>query len=119
MTEEVGKRIKVSKGDILLREGEIGDMMYWLQSGQLVAYKMRGTEQVQLGFIYSGELVGEMSFLDKEPRSATVKALSDCELIEIPQAKFDKFFESQPKWLQILLRTLNDRLRKANNRIKV
>jgi CRP/FNR family cyclic AMP-dependent transcriptional regulator len=64
-------------------------------------------------------LVGEISFLDQEPRSATVKALTECELIQIPQETIDGIFKSQPKWLEILVKTLAERLRKANARIKV
>ncbi|MFW5887383.1 MAG: Crp/Fnr family transcriptional regulator [Bacteriovoracia bacterium] len=119
MKAEGSKLVKLAKGDILMREGERSKSLYWLQTGQLLVYKMHGTEQVHLGYVFSGELVGEMSFLDKEPRSATVKALSDCELIEIPQEKFDKFFDEQPRWLQVLIKTLSDRLRKANKRIRI
>jgi CRP/FNR family cyclic AMP-dependent transcriptional regulator len=74
---------------------------------------------VILGHVYEGELVGEISFLDKESRSATVKALTDCELIEIPQETIDNIFKTQPKWLEILVMTLAERLRKANARIKI
>jgi CRP-like cAMP-binding protein len=93
--------------------------MYWVQNGQLVVTKKRGSEDVVLGHIYSGELVGEISFLDQESRSATVKAVTDCEVIQIPFENIDAIFKSQPKWLEILVKTLAERLRKANSRIKV
>ena len=102
-----------------MNEGDNSKSLYWLQSGQLVVVKKRGLEEVVLGHIYSRELVVEMSFLDQEPRSATVKALTDCELIEIPQETFDNIFKNQPKWLDVLVRTLAERMRKANARIKV
>ncbi len=111
--------VKLSSNEILLREGEHSSSMYWLQNGQLVVTKKRGSEDVVLGHIYSGELVGEISFLDQEPRSATVKAISDCELIQIPIETIDGIFKTQPKWLEILVKTLAERLRKANARIKV
>ncbi len=111
--------INLPAGETLLNEGDHSKSLYWLQSGQLVVVKRRGTEEVILGHIFSRELVGEISFLDKEPRSATVKALVDCELIEVPQETFDNIFKNQPKWLDVLVRTLAERLRKANARIKV
>lgn len=111
--------ISLRPNQILLREGEHSHSMYWVQTGQLVVTKKRGNEDIVLGHIHSGELVGEISFLDKEARSATVKALGECELIEIPQETVDGIFKTQPKWLEILVMTLAERLRKANARIKV
>jgi CRP/FNR family transcriptional regulator, cyclic AMP receptor protein len=111
--------IKLPEGKVLLQEGHHSQNMYWLQSGQLVVTKRRPGEDVVLGHINSGELVGEISFLDNEARSATVRAISDCELIEIPKEMFDNIFRNQPKWLEVLVMTLAERLRKANARIKV
>lgn len=111
--------LKLTTNQILIREGEHSSSMYWVQTGQLVVTKKRGNEDVVLGHIYSGELVGEISFLDKEARSATVKAMTDSELIEIPRETFENLFKSQPKWLEILVKTLAERLRKANARIKI
>jgi CRP-like cAMP-binding protein len=111
--------IKLNAQQVLVREGEHSDSMYWVQSGQLVVTKKRGNEDVVLGHILSGELVGELSFLDQEPRSATVKAITECDLIQIPKETIDNIFKTQPKWLEILVKTLAERLRKANARIKV
>ena len=111
--------MKLAADEILIREGEHSNSMYWVQNGQLVVTKKRGNEDVVLGHIFSGELVGEISFLDKEARSATVKAMTECDLIEIPMETLDKVFKTQPKWLEILVKTLAERLRKANARIKI
>lgn len=115
----MAKQIKLAPDQVLLREGEHSHSMFWVQSGQLVVTKKRGAEDVLLGHVYSGELVGEISFLDNEPRSATVKAVSECDVIEIPQETLDKVFSTQPKWMEILVKTMAERLRKANARIKV
>ena len=115
----MAKIVKLAANQILLNEGEKSHCMYWVQSGQLLVTKKRQGEDVTLGHIYSGELVGEISFLDSESRSATVKALTNSELIEIPQDTIDAIFKTQPKWLEILVKTLAERLRKANARIKV
>lgn len=115
----MARALKLQENQVLLKEGEISNSMFWLQSGQLVVTKKRGMEEIVLGHIYSGELVGEISFLDQEPRSATVKAISDCDLIEIPRETIEAIYKTQPKWLEILVKTLAERLRKANARIKI
>jgi len=113
------KTIKIDKDHILLKEGQESNSLYWLQTGTMVATRKKNGEDVVLGHIYSGELVGELSFLDESPRSATVKALSECEIIEIPHDAYHKIFDGQPRWFQILVKTLCERLRKANARIKI
>ena len=115
----MANKIAIKANQILMREGEHSNSMYWVQQGQLIVTKKRHNEEVILSHIFEGELVGEISFLDKEIRSATVKALTDCELIEIPQETIDNIFKTQPKWLETLVMTLAERLRKANARIKI
>lgn len=115
----MASKISIKANQQLIKEGEHSNSMYWVQQGQLVVTKKRLNEDVVLGHVFEGELVGELSFLDKESRSATVKALTDCELIEIPQETIDNIFKTQPKWLETLVMTLAERLRKANARIKI
>ena len=111
--------IELKAGEYLIREGEESAQMYYLQSGSMAVYKVKGGAENQIGTIYSGELVGEMSFLDKEPRSASVKAISEAKLLVIPFEKFEKYFDAQPSWYKALINTLLTRLRKANTRIRV
>lgn len=113
-------KVKILKsGDILLRQGEDSRCMYWVQKGQLRVEKNRVSGDVLLGHVYENELVGEISFLDKEKRSATVIAETDCEVVEIPEDKFQEIVEAAPVWTQVLIKTLAERLRKANARIKI
>ena len=106
-------------GEYLIREGEESSQMYYLQSGSVAVFKVKGGAEQQIGTIYKGELVGEMSFLDKAPRSASIKAIGECTLLVIPSEKFERFMEKQPKWFRALINTLLDRLRRANARIHV
>ena len=111
--------ISLGPGDYLLHEGEESTEMYYLQSGTLAVFKRKGDREIQIGVVSSGELVGEMSFLDKNPRSASVKALTESVLVKIPDDKLEHTIENLPKWFITLIHTLLDRLRKANARIKI
>ncbi len=115
----MGELLKLSSNDVLINEGEDSKEMYYVQSGNLAVFKRKGDHQQQIGTIMSGELVGEMSFLDGHPRSATVKAITDTVLVVVPHDKFTQLIDSHPKWFRALLNTLLDRLRKANARAKV
>lgn len=111
--------VNLKPNEYLMREGEESANMYYLQSGTLAVYKRKGNAEHQIGTIYSGELVGEMSFLDKKPRSASVKAIQECSLVIVPVDKFQKYLDKQPPWFNALITTLLDRLRRANTRIKI
>ncbi len=115
----MSEQVKLSPGEYLIRENEESSEMYLLQKGTVAILKRQGDAEKQIGTIYSGELVGEMSFLDRSPRSASVKAISECEFMVIPIGKFEKFFDGQPVWYKALINTLLERLRKANCKIRV
>ena len=104
---------------ILLSEGEESHSMYLLQEGQLIVTRKDGDKEVTLGYINPGEIVGELSFLDQEPRSATVRAVKECKLAQIPLKTIDEIFKSQPPWLEAFIKTLAKRIRNADSRIKV
>jgi CRP/FNR family cyclic AMP-dependent transcriptional regulator len=111
--------IKLTPGEYLLHEGEASTEMYYLQSGTLAIFKRKGDKENQIGTIISGELVGEMSFLDKSPRCASVKAMTESILVIVPHEKLESTLNGLPKWFTALLHTLLDRLRKANARVKI
>lgn len=115
----MSETLRLMPNEYLVREGEESTEMYYLQSGTLAVFKRKGDQEHQIGTIISGELVGEMSFLDKNPRSASVKAMSESMLIVIPVDKLEHTLETMPKWFSALLNTLTERLRKANARIRI
>src|SRR5690606_34899074 len=94
---------KVKKGDYLITEGAASNEMYWVISGEFVITKLNQTDQdIIIGKVSPGELVGEMSFLDSMPRSASVRAEEDSEVLAIPHKKFIDIFDSQPAWFRSL-----------------
>ncbi|MDD4974175.1 MAG: cyclic nucleotide-binding domain-containing protein [Bacteriovorax sp.] len=115
----MSETIRLMPNEYLMREGEESTEMYYLQSGTLAVFKRKGDLEHQIGTIIAGELVGEMSFLDKNPRSASVKAMSDSVLVVVPLEKLEHALSTMPKWFGALLHTLTDRLRKANARIRI
>jgi CRP-like cAMP-binding protein len=115
----MSETVKLNSNDYLMHEGEESKEMYYLQSGNLAVFKRKGDHEHQIGSIMAGELVGEMSFLDGHPRSATIKAISESVLVVVPREKFEQMLAAQPKWFKALLNTLLERLRKANARVKI
>ena len=109
---------KIGQGELLIAEGQKNNELYWVLEGGFEITKMnREGQEVMLGEIDMGELVGEMSFLDDLPRSANVRAKFDSEVLVIPHSKFLSVLDSQPRWFKSLMKTLSQRLRVANDRI--
>jgi CRP/FNR family transcriptional regulator, cyclic AMP receptor protein len=110
------KQLKAN--ELLFKEGDNPDSMYVVKKGRLSVFKAKGSQEVELAEIKTGQMIGEMAFFDRKPRSASIKAITDAEVIELPfsalQAQYDKF----PEWLKAIVKTINDHLREANKRIK-
>ena len=105
----------LTAGEVLFREGEKAESAFIVKKGKLFAYTGEDQNPTALGEVFPGEFVGEMAHINKEPRSATVKAIDDCELIEIPNDSLDLVLFSKPVWAQALMRTLSKRLKRSND----
>jgi CRP/FNR family transcriptional regulator, cyclic AMP receptor protein len=70
--------------------------------------------EVILAFPGPGELLGELSAVDGEPRSGTVRAVDDVEALVIPGSAFRAFLEHRPRIALVLLRSVAARLRAAD-----
>ena len=118
-TKKIEKNTRnLSPGEVLIDEGGKNHDMFWVISGTLTVYKTNAQgEEKEIGKIVTGELVGEMSFLDNLPRSASVKADTDCEVLCIPNRNLMSILDSQPRWFQSIVKTLSKRLREVNDQL--
>lgn len=104
----------IRKGEILLREGEKGDRLYILKKGKLSAFLGQQQGRHVLGNIEPGEFVGEMAYINGEPRVASVIADEDSELVEFNIATFDQIIFKKPSWMKAMLSTLSRRVKALN-----
>ena len=104
------KMLEVEKGQTLIREGEDSSCAYLVVKGSLTASHLEKGHSVELGKIQTGEFVGEMGVLNSEKRMATVVAMEDCQLLEIPALDFNKVVLSKPNWAKAVMSTLTKRL---------
>jgi cAMP-dependent protein kinase regulator len=85
--------VNVRKGSTIITEGEIGDAMYVIKSGQVGVYTTLVEEQgvsviqtdqerLHLATLQAGDFFGEQALITREPRSATIIALTDVELLK-------------------------------------
>lgn len=109
---------KYKKGDIVFNEGDKSDAMYYIQSGSIRLFKKKGNGSIELGTVHKGEVIGEMGFLDGGHRSASAEIMYDADLVEINSGQMAEQLKNLPQWISVLLKTVVNRLRSANNKIK-
>ena len=71
------QEVNVSKGETIAEIGEVGDALYIVMSGEVVLLSDNGTDELEVGRMRLGELAGEMSFFDRQPRSVRLRAVKD------------------------------------------
>lgn len=103
--------------EILFKEGDSAESVFILKRGELQALQGNIENPTILGTVSIGEFVGEMAHINGENRSATIRATTDCELIEIPRGALDLVLFSKPAWSKALITTLSKRLKKSNRAI--
>ena len=72
---ELGKVYE--SGEVIARQGETGDRMYVIQSGQVEVTATAAEGEVRLSVLEVGDVFGEMALFTRTPRSATVRALGE------------------------------------------
>ena len=107
--------LKLNKGQILFKEGEEGDRLYVVVHGKikLGTTSADGRENL-LSILGPGEMFGELSLFDPEPRTSTATAVTDVRLVSLAHDAVIGLVTSSPQTSLELLRRLAQRLRKSN-----
>lgn len=99
-------------GEVIFREGEIGEAMYAIQEGEV---ELRIGDAV-LEVLGPGQIVGEMALVDHSPRSATAVARTDCKVVVVPEKRFLFLVQQTPFFALQVMRVMAERLRRASRR---
>jgi EAL domain-containing protein (putative c-di-GMP-specific phosphodiesterase class I)/CRP-like cAMP-binding protein len=70
-------------GMLLMEEGNLGDIAYYIESGLVEVSIRKGHDDLVLAYLSDGDLIGEMALLNQDVRSATVKAVQSTRAIPI------------------------------------
>jgi CRP-like cAMP-binding protein len=107
----------VAAGTVIYREGDPGDAVYFIRSGQVEISKLAGKSLVRLVTLGKGDLMGEMSVVRDEPRSTTARAVADTELMALSKEQFLAAFGGKDGLALRILRTLCERLAQADRQL--
>ncbi len=104
-------------GQALFSEGAHASSLFIIKRGAISLRKKRGPETIEIGRALSGEVIGELAFFDRKPRSATAMAIIEVEAIEITFDSLEKIYSNIPDYVKTIVASLAERLRRANEQI--
>jgi CRP-like cAMP-binding protein len=113
----LGNRRVYRKGSVIFSEGDRSEWVAYLVKGSVKAscFSADGRETV-MNVVGAGELLGDLSAIDGEPRSASVVAMETSEAVVVQGPDFTRFLEEHPAATVALLRTVTHRLRLSDRR---
>jgi CRP-like cAMP-binding protein len=106
-------------GTVLFEEGQPGDYMYVVQSGEVEIRRQVGETQRVLAVLPSGEFFGEMAILNGRPRSATAVVRTDARLLVIEGKTFEAMLRARPEIALRIIKSIATRLESANQHIEL
>ena len=112
-------RVKFVEGDVIFKTGDPGDAMYVVISGEVeVLKRSRSGVDARVAVLGPSDWFGEMSIVDIQPRSATVRALAPGRLVRVSPADLDTLYRHDLRAYAIVIlnlaRELSRRLRVAD-----
>lgn len=104
-------------GEIIIRQGDIGDCMFVIQDGQVEVLVEQGGKEMRLAVRGEGELFGEMAIFEKERRSATIRALGTVRLLTVDEKNFMRRVHEDPSLAYRMVKMMSHRIRELSNEV--
>lgn len=102
------------QGDYIVRQGEQGDQLYIIASGDVEIWLNTGRKEEQVALGKTGDFFGEMAVLETAPRSASIRAHTPVRALVIDGDPFKAILRDRPEVALTVLRGLSQRIRRAN-----
>ena len=104
-------------GDILVREGDLGDMMYLISEGSVRIETRTPTGTLQLAELGRGACLGEVAVLTGSPRTATVTALTPVAAVAFTRRRVHAMLDAHPRVRHVLETLVEGRARDTLDKI--
>lgn len=105
----------VAKGDFAIRQGEAGNTAYLIQFGQVRVFAEHAGKVAELGRLEAGDIFGEMALVVEQPRTASVQALEDTNLVVITRPMMIERLAKTDPLIKALMPMLMKRIKDAND----
>jgi len=106
-----------SDGEVIIKQGDAGNCMYVIQSGEVEVISDNNGKEVRLAIRKEGDFFGEMALFSKELRSATIRALGDTRILTVDRKNLLKSIQKDPSLAFRIIETLSKRVRDLSEEI--
>ena len=106
---------KYQDGDIIFEEGSSGDWIYVILQGEVEIFKSVRGKKIVVDILKEGDLFGEVSFIDKKPRSAGARAVGMVVLGVFDSNYLTEQYNKLPNNFRVIFSSLARRLRKMTS----
>ena len=113
---ELGKVYE--NGEVIIHQGDIGDCMYVIQSGDVVVIREEDGVEVIVGELGTGDVVGEMAIFEKQPRSATVRAMGKTRILTLDKRAFLRRVHEDPSLAYKIMQKMSGTIRRLNEELE-
>jgi len=110
--------VELAAGATLFEEGECGDRAFIVREGEVEVVKAARGRELLLAVRGPGDVIGEMALMEDAQRMATVRARTDCRLIEIDQGQMDRLLTSSPSAAVSMFHTVLARWRSTEAQLR-
>ena len=115
---EIGALGKVYKrGEAIVRQGEMADCLYVIQSGQAEMVQEKDGREVRLALLGEQDFLGETAMLEHGIRSATVRAVNEVRAITVDKKTFLRRIHEDPSLVFRVLQKMSYRIRKLSTEL--
>jgi CRP/FNR family cyclic AMP-dependent transcriptional regulator len=104
-------------GKVLFKEGDVSDGLYFVKEGKISVYRERNGTLVELTTVGPGDVLGTVTVLTKEPRSASARATTQASVLFVSTMSLDDSLKTIPIWMVALLKDLTIRLKETDGRL--
>ncbi|GAB6888472.1 Crp/Fnr family transcriptional regulator [Desulfothermus okinawensis JCM 13304] len=106
----------VKKDQVLFFKGDMGDALYIIKKGKIkISIPTEEGEELIISIFSDGDFFGELSLLDKSPRSADAIAITDTQLFVLHRDTFYSYLFKKTEALEAIMAALCERLRKTDD----
>lgn len=108
----------IPAGTFIFVEGDNEAHFYIIQKGEVEIFTLVDGKTIPIAKCTEGESFGEFALLMDAPRSASARALTDCEVIKVTKAGYEELLEQLPGWANCMLQNFAKRLTSMNETLK-
>lgn len=112
------QRETFESGKFIFLEGDKDFHFYIIESGRVEIFTNTNGKYIKITEFGPGESFGEFALLDRSPRSASARALTDVSLFKVSEQGFQELLAQLPDWASSMLKSFAHRLKAMNERLK-